>query len=132
MKGRSPWKLLYDHPPALIRLCARRRVRGKTVRAISLQEIAIASGLPLARVQVISQSVTWDGVTIPEAERFVAGCNFDPLNPADRNRQNAYKRSCTTRPSKFLFLRQSPWWETEFRPLIDLLKSARASKPASA
>lgn len=120
---KSPWKLLQKHPPALIRLQARRRVAGKTVRAVSLQEIAIASGLPLARVQVISQSMNWDGITIPEAERFVRGCNFDPLNAADRNRQSAYKRSCQNQP--FAFLRRSPWWETEFRPLIQSLKLRR-------
>lgn len=123
----TAWQLLTANPPAKVRLMARRRVLGKTVRAVSLQEISIASGLPLARVQAISQSTTWDGITIPEAERFIAGCNFDPLSPADRNRQSAYTRSCKSRKSQFAFLRKSPWWETEFLPLIQLLRSRRVS-----
>lgn len=106
---------------------ARRKLVGKTVRAISIQEIAIASGMPLARVSAIAQSTTWDGVTIPEAERFCAACGFDPLNPDDRNRQSAYNRSCKTRRSQFAFLKKSPWWESEFLPLIQLLKQNKAS-----
>ena len=125
--SKNAWRILHDDPPALIRLCARRRVRGKTVRAMALQEIAITSGLPLARVQVISQSTSWDGITIPEAERFIAGCNFDPLDPADRNRQSAYERSCKTSRSKFAFLKKSPWWLSEFLPLIQLLRARKVS-----
>lgn len=124
---KTPWKLLHEHPPALVRLCARRRVRGKTVRALSIQEIALAAGLPLARVQAISQSVDWEGISIPEAERFVAGCGFDPLNGQDRNRQSAYRRACQKTPSKFAFLKRSPWWKTEFLPLIERLRSRKAS-----
>jgi hypothetical protein len=124
---KSPWKILHAHPPALVRLCARRPVKGKTIRAVSIQEIAITSGLPLERVREISQSVNWDNITIPEAERFIAGCNFDPLSSNDRNRQSAYNRSCQNRKPQFKFLKASPWWETEFLPLIRLLQSQRAS-----
>lgn len=127
--SKPAWKILHKHPPALIRLWARRRVKTKTVRAISLQEIAIASGLPLARVQVIAASLNWTGITIPEAERFIAGCNFDPLDPADRNRQSSYERSCLKRnsSSRFAYLKKSPLWLTEFRPLIERLRSQKAS-----
>lgn len=125
--SKSAWKILSSHPPAKIRLMARRRLAGKTVRAVSIQEIAIASGLPLTRVKVIAQQLDWKGVDIPEAERFCAGCNFDPLDPDDRNRQSAYERSCKNRQSQFAFLRKSPWWETEFLPLIESLKRRKAS-----
>jgi hypothetical protein len=127
IKRKSGWKFLASYPPAKIRLMARRRMAGKTVRAVSLQEIAIASGLRLARVKVISQQLDWVGVDILEAERFCAACNFDPLNPDDRNRQFAYERSCKTRKRRFAFLRKSPWWETEFLPLIESLRHRRAS-----
>lgn len=127
--SRLPWKLLHDNPPARVRLYARRRVKTKTVRAISLQEIAIASGLPLARVQTISQCLNWEGITITEAERFVAGCGYDPLNPQDRNRQSAYDRSCQTRQkmTSFTYLKKSPFWATEFLPLIKRLKARKQS-----
>ncbi len=127
--SKSAWKILSKNPPALIRLMARRRVKTKTVRAVSLQEIAIASGLPLARVQIIAQSLNWDGISIPEAERFIAGCNFDPLDPADRNRQTSYERSCKkrTKSSHFAYLKKSPLWQTEFLPLIERLTLPKAS-----
>lgn len=124
--SKTAWQLLNSHPPALIRLMARRRVKGKTVRAVSLQEIAIASGMPFARVQAIAQSATWEDITVAEAERFILACNFDPLSSADRNRQGAYERSCKNRQTQFAFLRKSPWWATEFLPLIESLKSHRA------
>lgn len=111
----------------MIRLYARRTFSPKHVRAVSLQEIAIASGIPLARVKEIAQSVTWDGITITEAEHFCVACNFDPLNPVHRNRQAAYERTCKHRPHKLQFLMKAPWWETESKPLIEKLRRARLS-----
>jgi hypothetical protein len=101
----------------------------KHVRAVSIQEIAIASGMPLSRVKEIAQSVTWDDITITEAERFCVGCNFDPLNPVDRNRQAAYERTCKTRPHRLEFMLKAPWWQTELRPLIEKLRRAKNSTP---
>jgi hypothetical protein len=126
----SAWKLLRDHPPALIRLFSRRVFAPKHVRAVSIQEIAIASGMPLSRVKEIAQSVTWDDVTITEAERFCVGCNFDPLNPVHRNRQSAYERTCKTRPHRLEFLLKAPWWESELKPLIEKLRRAKNSAPS--
>lgn len=97
------------------------------MRAVSLQEISIVAGIPLPRTEAISKSLDWEGITVAEAERFIRGCNFDPLDPADRNRQAAYNRSCQHRRTKFTFLKKSPLWATEFLPLIQLLKSRRAS-----
>lgn len=124
----NAWKILADHPPCLVRLLARRKVKGKQVRAISSQEVAITSGLKLPRVHAISQMTSWDEVAVAEAERFVAGCGFDPLKAADRNRKSAYQRSCKTQNSQmFTYLRSSPLWQSEFVPLIRLLQSRRSS-----
>jgi len=51
----TAWKILSNHPPCLVRLLARRKLSatGKQVRAISAQEVAIASGLP----SIIAQNV---------------------------------------------------------------------------
>ena len=46
---KSCWKILEEHPPALVRLLARRRLKGKLVSAMSAQEVAIQAGLPLSR-----------------------------------------------------------------------------------
>lgn len=129
--GDSPvsaqWKHLHNHPPALCRLFARRRETGKGVTAMSLREIAIGSGLPLDRVTEIANQVSWAGVTIDEAEKFIAGCRFDPFSHTDRNRKNAYTRSCRRFKTKFLFLRKHPHWKTELLPLIRRLQSRLAS-----
>ena len=120
---KSAWKHLADHPPVLCRLLARRRIKAKQVVAMSSQEVAISSGLPLSRVIEISRLTSWDTVTVAEAERFLAGCGFDPLKAEDRNRKNAYQRSCKNR-TKFVYLKSSPLWKTEFVPLIRLLKAS--------
>jgi len=126
--------ILINHPPAAVRLFARRKKspKSKQIEVLTLQEIAISSGLPMVRVKAISQMVTWDTVTIPEAERFCAGCQFDPLNPADRNRKSAYTRSCQKKSTPpYSYLRKSPLWLTEFVPLIRRLQSQkRSSVPA--
>lgn len=123
---KSAWKHLQEHPPAMVRLLARRRTTGKSVRAMTLQEIAITSGLAFSRTTEISQKLSWDGVDIPEAERFCAGCHFDPLSTTDRNRQKAYARACR-RWTLFAYLKKHPLWHSEFEPLINRLRSQRAS-----
>jgi len=132
------WRAMSSHPPALIRLYAR-KVRGRTIEAITGEEIAIVSGIPLDRVQEISALTNWDSVTIPEAERFCLACNFDPTSARDRNRERAYSRTCR-RPNRprFLWLKNHPKYRSEFLPLIEVLrKSPFASsmgfpQPASA
>lgn len=124
---KSAWKLLSEHPPALVRLFARRKVAGKNVVVMSIEEIAIASGIQLKRCIEISNQTSWDGVTIAEAERFIAGCGWDPLSYIDRNRKNAYARACQKTKSKYHYLRKSPYWATELLPLIRRLRSVMTS-----
>lgn len=129
MQRKSMWKLLQEHPPALVRLLARRITKGKRIEAITLSEIVIASGLPRERVAEISNLMSWNTVTFYEAERFIIACKFDPLSAADRNRKRAYDTSCKKRnpKSQFKYLKESPAWKTEFFPLIERLRSRRAS-----
>ena len=49
---------------------ARRKLAMKTIRAISDEEISIASGIPLARVQAIYHLRSWDGVPMGELREF--------------------------------------------------------------
>lgn len=123
------WNALAAFPPILVRISARRRVGGNNCCALSSQEIAIVADIPLDRVREISEQPIWDHITIGEAERFCKACNFDPTNPADLKRQREYARSCQTNPNRvpFLYLRRSPWWTTEFKPLVDLLSRFRTS-----
>lgn len=124
----SFWQLFADFPPALVRLLARKRA-GKNVAAITAEEIAIVSGLPLDRVLEISGQTTWDGVSLPEAERFFLGCKFDPTSSQDRNRQRAYELKCkTTNRPRFLWLKNSPRFESEYLPLIRRLRTSFPKK----
>jgi hypothetical protein len=115
----------------MVRLTARRRLGGKHVAAVSRQEIAIASGIPLYRITEISRMFDWSEVSVAEAERFCAACGFDPTHAEDRNRQQHYNRKCQQKNRPPHYLRVSPLWETEFVPLIRLLKSRQNSFAAS-
>lgn len=127
-KVPNTWHCFATHPPVLVRLLARRRLKGKHVEAMSTEDIAIASGIPLDRVIEISRSTTWDAVTIGEAERFILACRWDPTSPQDRHRYLSYKHRCKQKPTAnwFSYLKKSPWWEREFAPLISILKRTRA------
>ena len=100
---------------------------GKNVVSLSLREIAIGSGLPLSRIEQIAGQTSWNGITIDEAERFVAGCQFDPFSYRDRNRKSSYTRSCQRTKQTFRYLRTDPAWETELKPLIKRLQSRKLS-----
>lgn len=132
-KSINFWSAFHEHPPLLVRLLARRREPGRAVAAVSTEEIAIMSGIPLARVREISNEQNWDTVSISEAERFCLGCSFDPTNPKDRNRLRAYKASCQKNPSRkwFSYLRNSPWFASEFEPLIQKYKSTFRTKSSA-
>lgn len=132
---KSPWQRLKDHPPILVYLYARRSLtRGSPkVAALSLEEVSIGAAIPLGRVTDISWQTDWNGISIPEAERFCAACNFDPLNANDRNRNNTYIRVCQSNPaSLYAYLKKSPLWKTEFLPRLKLLKSRTISSSGSA
>lgn len=126
---KTPWQHLRANPPAYCFLMARRKINGNSVRAIPLQEVAIASGLSLSRVTAISWQDDWVGVDLVESERYLAGCNYDPLNPNDRNRVKAYIRACKIRKCNlYAYLKRSPNWEKEYLPRINLLRSSSQRK----
>lgn len=117
----NAWKVLTDNPPGGVRLMARRRLKTKTIRAVSDEEISIASGIPLARVQAIYHLKSWDGVPLGELREFCRACSFDPFSGADRNRRNTYVKT-----AKWAYLKKSPWWDTTFEPLIRRMKGMAA------
>lgn len=117
----------------MVRLAARRSTGGKHVVALSHQEIAIASGITFARVLEISESFDWRRVFISEVEAFCRACNFDPTCAGDRERQREYIRRCQKqspgRPPHYLMC--SPFWATQFLPLIHRLRSQPQSSTES-
>ena len=120
-RRESMWERLNEFPPPLVRCLAREKLRGRAVRALTDQEVALASGgLTTGDVRDISKSRNWDEITIKKARLFCKGCMFDPLSAADRNRAGAYMR---TNP-RFTFLRNHPHWESTFLPLVKLYQDA--------
>ncbi len=114
------WDMFSKFPPPLVRCLARRRLSGSHVVALSDEEIALGSDLPLSRVKEISTNLDWKRVSISDAEKFCKACNFDIFDSADRNRASAYLR----KGAKFLYLRASPYWSETFLPLIKMMQSA--------
>jgi len=116
------WEQVELYPPALVRLMARRREGGKkAVVALTDEEIAIDSDLPLARVQDIYWMKNWDSIPFGEIRSFIQACRFDPTNAADRNRANAYVHQ--PGGPKYRYLQTSPLWKSTFKPLICYLKN---------
>mgnify|MGYP003648562626 CR=1 FL=1 len=113
---RKTWGLLDEYPPYLVRCFAKKRLSGKRIRAISDEEIAIVSQIPLIRVREIYDSASWNSVLVEELRAFCSACEFDPEDSSDRNRLTAYKNS--KGGPKFTYLRRSPQWESVFKPLI--------------
>ena len=119
---KTPWGIIVEFPPPLVRLLAKESVSFKHVRALSDREVAIGAEMPLDDVRRISRLSSWDDVTISEMRRFCHGCRFDPFDYRDRNRVRAYSRNSP----KFSYLKASPYWSETFQPLIRILKNAES------
>ena len=95
------WDHLEKNPPWFVRCMARRKVHAKVVVAVSDEELAISSGIPVARIQAIYHQRNWDSIPMREIRAFCAACGFDPFSFKSRNRFYAYKAAvrsgrCTT------------------------------------
>jgi hypothetical protein len=122
-KKRTPWQILVEFPPPLVRLLAKEPISRKHIRALSDQEVAIVAELPLDRVRAISRKLNWDSIPVGEMKRFCMGCRFDPFDYRDRNRMRAYSRN----GPKFSYLKASPHWRDTFLPVIRILENAQSA-----
>ncbi len=120
VKRMNHWEAWLAFPPYYVRLLAKRGARGI---ALSDAEIAISSGIDINRVREIKCLTAWDTVTHREMLGFTMACNFDPTNQKHRARAKCYEQACKTRNSlPFQYLRIHPKFESEFLPLIRILK----------
>lgn len=116
-------------PPVLLRVFARSESRGKGVVSLSNREIAIMSGLPLAKVERLSALHSWSGVTFGDMVSFFDGCRFNPMDNTHRNRLFAYLNSNGGSP-QYQFVKRSAHYESELLPLLsnpkvqDVIKSS--------
>ena len=113
------WEHLEKNPPWFVRCMARRKVHAKVVVAVSDEELAISSGIPVARIQAIYHQRNWDSIPLRDIRAFCAACGFDPFSFKSRNRFHAYKAAVRSgRCAGFTYLKKSPWWTTVFAPLL--------------
>lgn len=112
-------------PPVVIRLLARKQ-RGRTVTAMSDQDIAAASGLSVGQVKSVSRLTNWGTVDVDTLQAFCKGCGAD-LDNRDWLRKNAaYMASIRSIPR---YLRQSDHWSHTFEPLISIWVRHGQAKP---
>lgn len=112
------WQTLNRYPPILVRLLARK----SHGRPLSGMEIAESSGLSPAAVEAISQTLTWDEITMSQFHSFLIGCKIDLFNPAHRKRIEVYLRGKKINGQRqapnFRYLRKDPLWPTYYHPLM--------------
>lgn len=123
-KPSSLWRSLEDFPPYFCRILAKKPGSGLQNLGLTDADIAISSGIPISRVREMSRMLNWNECTIAEVLSFTIACNFDPANPKDRQRVNQYQYVCRKRGKKaFQWIKMSPKYESEYLPLLQLLKA---------
>lgn len=103
--------------PPLCRIVAR-HPRGLPLLA---QEIAVKGGNVLTPYQVtcISLLPDWESVPLGHIRAFLRGCGIDFCDRECMNRIMTYLK----RRNRFRYLKNSPAWETEFKPIVAVLSS---------
>jgi hypothetical protein len=109
----SLWKKFDRFPPLVVRLLARKKLRGRVV-AMTDHDISVASGLSAAWVKYLSWSLTWDDVPVLIARDFMRGCGVDF---GDAEAMRNHTRYLKTK-GRFDYLKRSPDWPS-FKQLID-------------
>lgn len=113
-------------PPVVVRMLAR-VPRGRPLTSL---EISKASNIPVARVDSISRSTSWQGIDIYEMQAFCSACRVDFASRKSMKRVDTYIRGVTINgkrvPPTYSYLRKSPDWEKEFLPLVLILKELNA------
>lgn len=102
------WELTRAYPPILIRMLAKTGARPMTTH-----EIALASRLPPPTVEAISWSVTWDGISIPDAFAFMRACRVDLCDRSNVHRVRDYLRK-----PRWVFLRKSKQFRGYYAPMM--------------
>lgn len=104
------WEISETFPPVLVRLLAR-QPHG---RPMSVVEIAVASGLTEAKVEVLSRQTTWRDIDLPTMRAYVIGCGVDFCEPTQMKRVKSYLNSIPV----WRHLRKSDDWRKVYSPLM--------------
>lgn len=118
------WTKLDRFPPVAVRLFASRRVPGKGKLALTDEEIAVQSGMPLSEVKSMSWLDSWDNVPMRRVKQFSEACGVYFTNRASMRTLTCYLKN---RPS-YHYLRKSPLWKDQFQPMIALLLQSQQKR----
>ena len=73
-------------------------------------------------VEALSQTLSWDDVTISQFEKFQKGCSINLMNRQQTKRILVYltgkKRDGQRVPPTFRYLRKDPAWTTYYLPMM--------------
>lgn len=109
---------LLRFPPILLRLLA-----SKGCKPLTTGEISERSGLSPAMVEALSQTLSWDSVTVEQFQKFQKGCQLNLDNRSQIKRVLVYLAgrklpSGQRKPPTFRYLRKDPNWEGYYLPLM--------------
>lgn len=100
-------------PPIVCRLLARHNLGHNRVQAMDDTFIQFMSRLPMGQVKHISWSLSWDEIPFGQMLAFLEGCNIDFNDRASVKRNTRLMKG-----SRFLYLRKSPLWKTQFQEMV--------------
>jgi hypothetical protein len=124
------WKMWAEYPPCFVRLVA--KPAGEPHQLLADAEIALASGITLARIREIKCMLSWDECTHAEMRAYTKACGFDPTETKHRRRAQAYEIVCNKRQAlPFHTARAHPRWESEILPVMRLLKQRLSQSSAA-
>lgn len=101
--------------PIVCRLLARKTAARGGVEALTDEEIAAGSGLPVPTVATLSRKHAWTGVPFDTVLAFTRGCGIHFDDRDSLRHHSAYMRRLKSAPR---YLRRSPAWVDTFQPLI--------------
>ena len=101
--------------PITCRILARRVIPSGGVTALTDEEIAAGSGLSVPEIARLSRRRSWTGVPVDMMLSFTKGCG---VNLSSRNSLKTHEAMNRRSRSIPRYLRQSPNWESQLKPLL--------------
>jgi len=114
--------------PLVCRLLAREGESNKSIRPLTDEAIATASGLPLDVVISMSWRCSWEGVPVDIMLRFSTACGVVMSDRKIMAKHLQYLRS--PKNKKWSYLKRSSLWDSKWYPMIMLYSKHLGGKYA--
>lgn len=100
-------------PPLMCRLLARSNDGHNRAKAMTDEDIAKRSGLPMSEVKRISWSLSWNEIPFGSMLKFLKGCDID-----FDDRFSIKNSTRMMNSGRFTYLRKHPLWEPQFKVMV--------------